>query len=723
MFFLRKKIVLAVALAAIAGGGYFTYTKVNATPAPQVTQQQVAVTKGNLQLSVSSSGTIKPPRTADLSFRSSGLVQEIYVQTGDQVTKGQALAKLDTKPLDFSLRQSLISLQTATINLQSLTAGARPEDMASAQASLAVARQKQVNMEAQGDTAAIASSQASLMNAQTKLAQLRNPTAADVASAEATVLSARTNLQTAQTKLETLRNPTATDVSSAQASLVSAKSSLATAQENLRKLKQPELMDINSAQSSVKSAEVALSNAQNNLTNLRSGYNDTKIKLLIEAYVELIQARDKLTFDRSLNASADVLQADEGAVIVALRKVTAAEAEVDYPDANVKAQDYLVATTGVETATFSLQNAKIKLEQLLHPTQVDLDAADRSVVQAQANLTSAQAKYDQLRNPTAQDISTGENSVASAQASLTNAQAKLEQLKNPTANDIASAEAAVMQAQKNFEDTKVPYKEVDLMSQRASVQQAQASIEKLMNPSTALDLAKAQLSVDKAKLDVDQAQDNLDQAILVAPFNGIVSAVPVTAGASQGVGTNTVVMSIVDPSEMQVQVNIDETDVTKVDIGQTVLTTAEASGQPPYRGRVIAIAPNATVQSGIATYQVTVSITNPRGLRPGMSAVPSIVYQERQGVVLVVNRAIKTVGREKTVQVMVNGAAETRTIKVGLADDTRTEVLEGLSEGDQVIVESTARAPSTSTQGAGGALRGAGGIAVPGGAAPGGFGR
>jgi macrolide-specific efflux system membrane fusion protein len=95
-----------------------------------------------------------------------------------------------------------------------------------------------------------------------------------------------------------------------------------------------------------------------------------------------------------------------------------------------------------------------------------------------------------------------------------------------------------------------------------------------------------------------------------------------------------------------------------------------------------------------------------------MTANVNVVFQSKQNVVLVPNRAIRTVNRERQVTVLVDGKPETRTIQTGLADDQRTEVTEGLSEGDTVLIEVRAATTRTATTGAmpGGGIPGA---AVP----------
>lgn len=776
MFFSRKMVVGFGGAALLLGGAYFMYSQANAGAEVVVPMQEVAVAKGTLRLMVTGAGTIKPLRTADLSFSSSGVVEAVHVQTGDTVTEGMPLAKLDPEPLEFSLRQTELNLRTAELNLEELLAGARPEEIAASEAGLAAAKERLNTILAQGNAADIRSAEANLLKAQASLEQLMSPPQGDIAAAEASVSTVRVNLQNATIRLDKLRNPSRADVAAAEAAVQSSRSALEAAKEAQAKLLTPTEEALSSARAAVKNAEISQSNAEARLITLRRGISDPQVFDLIEAYRELLVARERLARDRSLSAVDEQLKLGEEAVLIALLKVQRLEKEADAPAAGVTAREMEAATASVESAGESLINARVRLETLFNPSETDKAAKQRAVVQAESNLTSSQAKLDQLLQPTALDIASAETSVISAEASLKSAQARLDLLLHPTVSAIASAEAAVAQAEKQLEDTRTPYKDVDFASQRANVQQSEAQLEKLMSPSTAQDIAKSQLAVDKAKLDMDLAQQNLDKATLFAPFGGIMSAVSISQGTRQGAGASTVVMSIIDPSEMQVEVSVDETDVAKLSTDATALVTIDSVSPVPFQGKVITIAPKATIESGVATYAVLLSIQGPaiggqsdgaraarpqgavpgrsregRGsgarpgrepgasgdgqgatarqrpqgaqggaavaariqenlmskLRQGMTAIVEIIYLEQSDVLVVPNRALKSAGRDRTVQVLINGLAETRVVTVGLSDDTNTEISEGLQEGDIVLIAGS-RSSATSTSQGGSTFRSGG---------------
>ncbi len=710
MLLSRRKLMLAGTTAALVAGGYLGYTSVFASKAPAPTAQPAEVAKGNLVLTVTSTGTVKPIQVSDLSFRSSGLVEQVYVLTGDTVKKGQPLAKLETRTLELAAKQSEIDLGTARISLETLITGARPEDISSANAAVASSKQRLTTMEAQGTPQDIATAQANYLTAKARLDQLTNPTETDILAAQNAVTKADADRQAAQAKLDDLLKPTSAAITAAQAVVVTAKASVLSAQLKLDNLKNPPPDQLNSAQSAVTSAENALASANNTLQQLQIGLTDVNRKNLVDAYRKMFIAQDKLNYDKATNASSDVITQDQAVLLQAIAVVNAAEELTKFPQAGATAQQIRNADTAIVIAQTNLDSARYKLDQLIHPTSQDIAAAESAVLTAQSNVLTNQAKLDQLLNPTLSDIATAKAAVTSSDATFQKAKDALEQLRHPRAADLAAAQASLVQAQTQLDKAQLPYTEADLASQRASVEQGLANLSKITSPGTSQDIARAQLSVEKAQLNLDQARYNLDQAVIIAPFDGMISNVAVTAGAAQGVGSSTIVMSIIDPTTMQVQANVDETDVAKLALGQNALITVDAVGQRPFQGQITAIAPNATVQSGVTNYQITMSIRQPTGLRSGMTATAQVVYQQRQDVLLIPSRAIRTAGRERTVQLLVDGKPETRTIEVGLSDDQRTEVTSGLQLGDQVLIEG-ARAPTAAQQRLPqGAVSGAGGL-------------
>ena len=161
--------------------------------------------------------------------------------------------------------------------------------------------------------------------------------------------------------------------------------------------------------------------------------------------------------------------------------------------------------------------------------------------------------------------------------------------------------------------------------------------------------------VKQAEISLDQAKLDLQNATLLAPFDGIVSAVGAEVGEQVSAGTAAV--TIIDPKALKVDVSVDETDVAKMAAGQNATITFDALPDETLKGKVISVAPSGASQQGVVTYLVSVGIdSSDRTIPAGMSATVNIETQRKDGVLLVPNRAVRTQGRNRVVEVMVGEA-------------------------------------------------------------------
>ena len=102
------------------------------------------------------------------------------------------------------------------------------------------------------------------------------------------------------------------------------------------------------------------------------------------------------------------------------------------------------------------------------------------------------------------------------------------------------------------------------------------------------------------------------------------------------------------------------------------------------------IAPAGVLSQGVVNYPVTVSLIPPfDGVKTGMTASPNIVVEQRDNVLMVPNRAVRSQGRQRFATVMFEGQAMQVPVQTGLSNDTMTEIVSGLKEGDTVVLTST----------------------------------
>ncbi|RIH87027.1 Macrolide export protein MacA [Meiothermus luteus] len=339
---------------------------------------------------------------------------------------------------------------------------------------------------------------------------------------------------------------------------------------------------------------------------------------------------------------------------------------------------------------------------------VELDPTSyaRTLENARLALQKAQANLDKLRADQASNLATAQQNLASAEAAYTNAK-----------RDLEAAKANLEATQKLYELGGASAQ--SLQTARDAYAKAQAALEvaqvnlntarqalALRKGANAQDLRNAQLAVEQARLDVKAAEENLAATKIYAPFDGVVSEVNAQVG-SIGVGAtvsnSTALLTLIDDSSVNLPVQIDESEIAKVRVGQKVEVSLDAYSGETFEGVVTAIAPQAQMQQNIAFFYVTVNIPNPeRRLRPGMTAEGEIIAEEIQDALIIPKRAVQTVRNRAYVDVLQpDGSRETVRVTLGPDDGVNQVVQEGLQPGQRVVLpsRSSTRSSSQSSQG------------------------
>ena len=208
-----------------------------------------------------------------------------------------------------------------------------------------------------------------------------------------------------------------------------------------------------------------------------------------------------------------------------------------------------------------------------------------------------------------------------------------------------------------------------------------------------VDIAKAnwetaKLNLETAELSLESAELNLEKAIIVAPFDGMVTDISITEGKEISTAAlATPAITLVDTSEVEMRGFIDEIDIAIVKLGQEVNIILDALPDEEVNGEVAFISLVSTTLAGVVSYDTTIALENPVAeLRDGMSATAEVIIERRDDVLVIPNRAIwGTLANPKAV-VLVDGQQEEREITLGLSDGINTEVLSGLEEGEKVII-------------------------------------
>ena len=207
--------------------------------------------------------------------------------------------------------------------------------------------------------------------------------------------------------------------------------------------------------------------------------------------------------------------------------------------------------------------------------------------------------------------------------------------------------------------------------------------------STEASCRAARAAVEQARAAVELSSRRIGQLVITAPFDGIVADLSVELGeyttpSPPGMPIPPV-LDLIDPDSLYVSAPMDEVDSARIAPGQPVRVTIDAYPGRSFSGRVTRVAPYVLdVEEQNRTVEIEVALDNPDAVRllPGTSADVEVILQSREDVLRIPTPALLEGGKVLVVQ---SGKLEERTVRTGLRNWDWTEVLEGLSPGDQVV--------------------------------------
>ena len=205
-------------------------------------------------------------------------------------------------------------------------------------------------------------------------------------------------------------------------------------------------------------------------------------------------------------------------------------------------------------------------------------------------------------------------------------------------------------------------------------------------------LRAAQLGMEKYQIALDEANNNLAEAVIFAPFDGVVASVDVKVGdvVPPPTLTLTTVIHLIDLTTMELTAEVDEIDIALVKPGQEAIIEVDALSALKLDAEVVSISLLPEVEEGVVLYEVGIGFDVPEvnELKVGMSATADIIIHGGSSILLVPNRAIEQDSEgNSVVKVMVNEEIEERPVVTGISDGYQTEIVDGLSEGEIVVVE------------------------------------
>jgi HlyD family secretion protein len=284
---------------------------------------------------------------------------------------------------------------------------------------------------------------------------------------------------------------------------------------------------------------------------------------------------------------------------------------------------------------------------------------------AQANIRTAQADYDRFK-------------VDAAGPDVPFLRHDMERARELFKQGLI-AQNAREDAEKNYEVASQKQE-----SAKANLASAAAAIEKM----------QASLEQQQAALSI--AEQNLREATIVSPMDGVVLSRDVEVGAAvssilQVGSAATLIMTVGDLNEVYVKGKVDESDIGKVYLGQSARISVESFKDQKFEGHVTKISPMGTEKDNVTTFEVRVSISNEKHiLKAQMTANAEIILEEHKAALAIPEGAV-IYNKDKSTAAQVPDTTSEKGIRkvaiaTGISNGSKTELLKGLSEGQEIVL-------------------------------------
>ena len=221
-----------------------------------------------------------------------------------------------------------------------------------------------------------------------------------------------------------------------------------------------------------------------------------------------------------------------------------------------------------------------------------------------------------------------------------------------------------------------------------TVQQAEASF---ISSQAQVEQLEAQIEQNQSSLAADEA--NLEYARILAPISGTVVSINARQGQTLNANQQApLILQIADLSKMRVETQVSEADISRLNVGMPVYFTTLGSQGDRWQGNLLRIEPTPVVENNVVLYNAPFDVENPKGkLLPQMTAQVFFIVAEAKNALLVPTAALQREGKNYQATILhPDGRQEVRQVKVGVNDRIQAEVLEGLNEGEALLLQTSA---------------------------------
>ncbi len=658
---LKNRRVWFLLLVVAVLGGFLIYrqknNKVNGN-----SYEMGAVEKGSIVVTVSGSGQIETSDQVDIKPNVAADILAINVKAGQKVKAGDIIAKLDDSDLKDRVQQAKNSLASAQASLSLKLAGATAQEIKLAENS-------------------VNSAKLSYDQAVTNVANVEENNKQSLAKAQMQVDNSQISLDNAQRNYDNA-------VTNSQISGENDNS-------NLAKIYNDGKSAVESAQISIRSAIVAVDDilGENNYSN-----ND-------HPYLYLLGARDSQSMISAKNsyqaARTSYLKLEASNKTAVLAGWTEETVVVQLEAAKTAAQLAKIMASDTYTVLINTVVASGLSQSTIDGYKQTASSQENSLLNVVNSLTQSQKAINDSKLDISSSGISSSASVNNAKASLDTAKNNLETAKNSLSQTISDNKKSLASAKNELAAKKISYENSKIQLEQKTVAPRE------------IDLVSARVQVAQAKQDYEDALENLADAEVKAPIDGIIAKVNQKVGyaasASDSNSSNSIATIITD--QQLAVISLNEVDIAKVKIDQKAILTFTAIEDLELTGQVVEIDSLGTDSQGVISYEVKINLdSQDERIKSQMSVSAEIITESRADILVVDSNAIKTntdglayveVFNSKELKAgeiyNTTGLPDKKYIEIGISDDTQTEIISGLEEAAVIVVQ-TSSAETSSTK-------------------------
>lgn len=661
-YFLKHKLLILALIAVTATGGYY-YKSKNSTAAG-ASYVLGKVEKGSIITSVSGSGQVAALNQIDVKPKASGEITNIAVKKGQEIKENDLIARIDNRDAQKTVNDARTALETAQLDLNKFTAS--PDKLS--------------------------------------------------------IFQAESALTAAKKTLQDLKNPDASAVSQAENALTSAEDTLA-------KLKLSQPNDYQTAVNAKQKAEDDLNKAYEDAFNdVANAFLDlptliTKTRDILYSY-EIGQSEiSQSTNSWNISVLENSILSDNVNDRIEMNKFIS-DAESDYNAAKEKYNknfaDYKNANrySDIQTIEVLLDETLITVKTVATTVKSENNMLDywvdfRSdnklpiygkVTEYQTNLGT----YTSKTNSHLSTLLTIQRTIEDAKDSIAAADQDLSEIKQNQPLDLSAAERSIKEKEDALSKLKNP-KQSDINAAERLVKEKELALADLKAGADSYDIRAKKIAISEKQAALSDARQKLADYEIRAPFSGVIA--DITAQKGDSASTGAAIATLITKQKIA-EIALNEVDAAKVKTKQKTALTFNAIEGLSITGEVADIDNIGTVSQGVVSYNIKIVFdTQDERVKPEMSVSAVITTDQKMDVLIVPNSAVKTdnngasyvetiagAGAQNNGTITSNNTPERKTIEIGLANDTDTEILSGLAEGDQIIIRTVSSTPATQTQ-------------------------